>query len=69
MSVQVGIKEINVNAETMIAQVDAADKDKMILVIDGRVQEVDLPYYGDVIIKIQDGKIMCADHHIKTKMR
>lgn len=69
MSVYVGIKEINIDAATMTAVVDAADRDKMILVIDGRVQEVDLPLYGDVVIKIQDGKILCADHHIKTKLR
>lgn len=69
MSVRVEIKEINVDAATMTAVVDAADRDRMILVIDGRVQDVELPTYGDVVIKIQDGKILCADHHIKTKLR
>lgn len=69
MSVRVEIKEINVDTGTMTAKVDAVDKDKLILVIDGRVQEVELPLFGDVVIKVQDGKILCAEHHIKTKLR
>lgn len=69
MSIRVQIKEINVDTENMTAKVDAADKDKLILVIDGRVREVELPLFGDVVIKVQDGKILCAEHSIKTKLR
>lgn len=65
----VEVKEIPVDIQTMMAKIDARDNSMIYIVEDGKVQAIPLPAFGTLEIPCQNYKIGNPSYKITLKRK